>query len=218
MTPPDRNVLAQGAALLLAAVAPFVAFDHFPEIFNLGVVVGTLAVLSGIVLVFGVLQPPPAKRWRYPLAAFVGATLFWGGCGKVMLSAREVSPQVSCLSNVKQLGMGMAMYAADYDDHFPLASAWHTALKPYTKQEFHCPEATSAWSYAMNSSMSGANAQTIEAPELRVLLFDAEAALPNASGGREWLAPRHKLGRAIIGLADGSAKSYSAETAAQLAW
>ena len=221
MTRPDRKgVFAQCVAVLVAAVAPFAAFESVPDHISLGVLVVTLGVLSGIVLVFGVLHLPPAKRWRYPLTAFVGATLFWGGCGKVMLSAREVSPRISCLSNVKQLGMGMLMYTADHDDHYPLASVWHTALVPYTKNEdlLHCPEATSPWSYAMSGSMSGVAYETIEAPELRVLLFEANAALPDASGGREWLAPRHKLGLAIIGFADSSAKFFTSETAAQLNW
>ena len=131
--------------------------------------------------------------------------------------------KIWCLSNIKQLGTAMAIYASDYDERYPLAASWHEELGPYTKNEdlFHCSVATSPWSYAMNASMAGTHEETIKDPTFKVLLFEANAALPSASGGREWLMPRHTSGErpvANIGFLDGHAKAHSAETAAQLFW
>lgn len=55
---------------------------------------------------------------------------------------------VSCRSNVKQLLIGMLMYAQDYDERFPHVQTWAPALKPYlghmsgyiALSQYHCPE------------------------------------------------------------------------------
>ncbi len=48
------------------------------------------------------------------IIAILAAILF-----PVFAKAREKSRQSSCMSNVKQLGLGALMYAQDYDEHFP---------------------------------------------------------------------------------------------------
>ncbi len=69
----------------------------------------------------------------------------------VFARAREKARQTSCLSNVKQLVLGMIMYAQDYDECFPQATSnwtpdpehvapgdgltWDYALLPYLKNE-----------------------------------------------------------------------------------
>ena len=75
----------------------------------------------------------------------------------------------------------------------------------------------------MNGSMSGRSSKTIVDPTLQVLLFEAEPASANASGGREWLAPRHRSGtlwidRANIGFTDGHVKNYTFADSARLVW
>ncbi len=129
--------------------------------------------------------------------------------------------RTQCLSNVKQQAIAMSMYASEYDDHFPLADSWHTANEPFVKDELRCPSATSPWTYAMNSPLSGKAFDAIDQPADLVLLFEADASLPNASGGREWLVFRHPLGEskvATIGFADGHAKLRNATQAAALQW
>src|SRR5690606_20820347 len=39
----------------------------------------------------------------------------------VFARARENARRASCLSNLKQIGLGFMMYVQDYDEHFPLA-------------------------------------------------------------------------------------------------
>lgn len=87
----------------------------------------------------------------------------------VFLSARGKAREVSCLSNLRQTGMSIAMYAQDHDGLYPYAvdpadrytpqiwnsmpefqaqiptmSMIHEALQPYAKSKeiFHCPADT----------------------------------------------------------------------------
>ncbi len=85
------------------------------------------------------------------IIAILAAILF-----PVFARAREKARQASCLSNVKQLGLGVLMYMQDYDETFYLTSAnhmnnliaagdhysiWYRAIMPYVKNEqiFICP-------------------------------------------------------------------------------
>ena len=67
--------------------------------------------------------------------------------------ARENARKASCMSNLKQLGLGFAQYKQDYDDHWPAYglgsgsdSFWGQAMQPYIKsaQLFQCPSETTA--------------------------------------------------------------------------
>ena len=73
----------------------------------------------------------------------------------VAVSARRRGQSTACLSNVKQFGMALQMYARDYDDAYPAIiatpfedghshpsndSLWYSAVLPYTKNHlFVCP-------------------------------------------------------------------------------
>lgn len=100
------------------------------------------------------------------IIAILAAILF-----PVFARAREKARQTSCLSNLKQLGLGMVMYAQDYDETFPRMAfggyldappapedptwnlrtqnglwykTWPTSIYPYVKniQLFRCPSTT----------------------------------------------------------------------------
>jgi prepilin-type N-terminal cleavage/methylation domain-containing protein/prepilin-type processing-associated H-X9-DG protein len=66
------------------------------------------------------------------IIAILAAILF-----PVFAQAREKARSISCLSNVRQLGMGMQMYIQDYDETFPIAwqdqSTWDKQVEPYLK-------------------------------------------------------------------------------------
>lgn len=70
----------------------------------------------------------------------------------VFARARENARRTSCMSNLKQLALGMAQYSQDYDGHFPVKSVcgsntacgpygWADAIQPYLKsyQVLQCP-------------------------------------------------------------------------------
>ena len=84
------------------------------------------------------------------IIAILAAILF-----PVFARAREKARQTSCLSNVKQLSLGLTMYAQDYDESFPYwnwayrqsiggplgMTMWYAAIYPYVKNQqlFTCP-------------------------------------------------------------------------------
>ncbi len=70
----------------------------------------------------------------------------------VFARAREQARKASCQSNLKQIGLGIAMYVQDYDETYPVGTLygnppatvrWFGMLDPYIKntQVFVCPTA-----------------------------------------------------------------------------
>mgnify|MGYP001559916783 FL=1 len=82
------------------------------------------------------------------IIAILAAILF-----PVFAKAREKARQTSCLSNIKQLGLGILMYNSDYDECFPAVTwaqsypnyngvlSWALTTQPYIKnyQVGSCP-------------------------------------------------------------------------------
>src|SRR5947207_1256186 len=90
------------------------------------------------------------------IIAIIAAILF-----PVFAQARDSARQTTCLSNLKQLGTGLQMYAQDYDEVLPswpfkggvgglftdprfkvyAYSTWVDAVMPYVKSQgvFSCP-------------------------------------------------------------------------------
>ena len=91
------------------------------------------------------------------IIAILAAILF-----PVFARARENARRTSCLSNLKQIGLGFLQYTQDYDEAYPLTtmtgmamtpqSSWTTSTQPYLKsvQIFRCPSDSSArWNTAV---------------------------------------------------------------------
>ena len=72
----------------------------------------------------------------------------------VFARARENARRASCMSNLKQIGIGVMMYVQDYDETYPMSLnygangtydandvSWVDAIQPYVKstQVFYCP-------------------------------------------------------------------------------
>ena len=85
------------------------------------------------------------------IIAILAAILF-----PVFAQAREKARAASCLSNVKQLGLGVMMYHQDYDETFPMGGwnepttgaattfgRWYNDVRPYIKNVTirNCPSA-----------------------------------------------------------------------------
>ncbi|MES2459995.1 MAG: DUF1559 domain-containing protein [Armatimonadota bacterium] len=79
------------------------------------------------------------------IIAILAAILF-----PVFAQAREKARQTSCMSNLKQQGLGLMMYTQDYDedlvpawigDGYPGIARWMDLIQPYVKntQIFTCP-------------------------------------------------------------------------------
>jgi prepilin-type N-terminal cleavage/methylation domain-containing protein/prepilin-type processing-associated H-X9-DG protein len=95
------------------------------------------------------------------IVAILAAILF-----PVFAQAREKGRQAVCLSNHRQLGQALLMYAQDYDEVFPPAlsdiivqvALWPVLIDPYTRHASRvltlCPSlgpASSSWAYDSRS-------------------------------------------------------------------
>ncbi len=86
------------------------------------------------------------------IIAILAAILF-----PIFAQAREKARAISCLSNTKQLGLGLMMYVQDYDETYPWAFFWNTStnfnhdgylwssqrcIQPYIKNKdiYKCPD------------------------------------------------------------------------------
>ena len=70
------------------------------------------------------------------IIAILAAILF-----PVFSRAREKARQITCASNLKQMGLSFVMYLSDYDEIYPMAYLWKSRLQPYirTKEINRCP-------------------------------------------------------------------------------
>ena len=146
--------------------------------------------------------------------AMLGAIVF-----PVFMRSREKAQMTSCLANVKQLQLGMLMYAQDYNEIFPPAGKWCDVTMPYIKntQVYVCPLASGGvGSYAMNDGLSGRKLRAIVSPSQTVSLFDSTPGW-NVYGGSSLIANRHN-GGANFGFADGHAKWVNGGAASRYTW
>ncbi len=72
------------------------------------------------------------------IIAILAAMLF-----PVFGRAREKAQQITCASNMHQIGLAFAMYCSDWDYRYPPAYQWKTKLGPYMGDSSHqlsqCP-------------------------------------------------------------------------------
>jgi len=123
------------------------------------------------------------------IIAILAAILF-----PVFAQAREKARQTTCLSNVKQLGLGIIMYSEDYDGGLPFCydpvtggsgnGMWSLAIAPYIskngKHAFDTLRCSSIkkdyfWCYAMPFYSSGfaTNMPTLTADQKTIFVIDA---------------------------------------------
>jgi prepilin-type processing-associated H-X9-DG protein len=115
----------------------------------------------------------------------------------VFARARENARRASCQSNLKQIALGVFMYAQDYDEKFPKDAVndtgpytdsnpygWADAMQPYLKstQIFQCPSETGGPSsdpttqyysdYWINYNATNQSDASFDAPAVTILLGD----------------------------------------------
>ncbi len=140
-----------------------------------------------------------------------------------LAKAKQKATTIQCMNNVKQLNLGLVMYASDYKDQLPAGSNWCDALQQYVASNpnvFVCRQgkAGERSHYAFNARLAGVSTRDISAPAQTVLLFETEGGW-NVSGGKELLlaTPRHN-GVYNVGFVDGHVESVRAENMKKLRW
>ena len=138
------------------------------------------------------------------IIAILAAILF-----PVFARAREKARQTSCLSNVKELGLGCLMYAQDYDERLPWHcragpgpsgsvddTGWNTQIYAYVKNEqlYNCPSAN--WQnrsrlcggYGWNLSRNASGTQVgCDSMRLARCKYPAETIVLGDSDGTKWI-------------------------------
>ncbi|MGC9318960.1 MAG: prepilin-type N-terminal cleavage/methylation domain-containing protein [Armatimonadota bacterium] len=147
------------------------------------------------------------------IIAILAAILF-----PVFARAREKAKQSSCLSNVKQVMLGLLMYAQDYDETFlPGAlcyptpyTEWFETLEPYLKNDeiLRCPSQPNTehwanlgygWNYQEFGYYYGSHGtgwctplSMVEAPAETIVIGDSEDEDARSSSyGARYLYRRH---------------------------
>ena len=175
--------------------------------------------------------PPPPPGRRIPWWAFV-----LGGCGCLVLfipimaaslfpvfsQAREAARATSCLSNQKQLALGVLMYTQDYDERLPGSAHWMNDIEPYIRSSSssspyaflpeHCPSAAmrndSIFGYAYSSKLDKKEMSSFADPKTTLMTYDSTNLAKNASDAESSMpSPGRHRGRNMASYLDGHAKA-----------
>lgn len=145
------------------------------------------------------------------IIAILAAILF-----PVFAQAREKARAISCISNLKQIGLATQMYQQDYDETFPPARVgdacsdpepcvWTQDVNPYIKSSytqpgwqnytgiFHCPDDTkgSPLSYTTNALLDGVFSESGPpyVPSKTLAAIDLPAEIVWVTEGTKWYCP-----------------------------
>jgi prepilin-type N-terminal cleavage/methylation domain-containing protein/prepilin-type processing-associated H-X9-DG protein len=134
------------------------------------------------------------------IIAILAAILF-----PVFARAREKARTASCQSNVKELGLGLAMYAQDFDERLPwhcryisgapdsATNGWQGQIMPYVKNDqiFVCPSTDLTGlcgGYGYNLSRDAASTQVgLDYARLAQVRYPAETIAICDSDGTKWV-------------------------------
>ena len=131
---------------------------------------------------------------------------------KALESSVALNQRVMCAQNVRQCGLAMIMYAADYDDVMkvpPAQAEVRKALAPYLKNDdlWKCPT-TNQIAYSFNVNLAGKSFTSVDNPVNTVMFYE---------GSKGKLDFRHD-GIANVCFCDGHVKALNADQAKSILW
>jgi len=124
----------------------------------------------------------------------VVALALWAGTGKTFLRAVAAHQQRTCLSNLRQLGLGCLVYCLDYSGPYPDGRVWSDLTLPYvlSLRMYQCPSLPdSPCGYAYNPALGGRPQEQLRVPDQVAMLFDGKGGW-NDRGGEDRVAKRHE--------------------------
>ncbi len=132
---------------------------------------------------------------------------------------REHARGLASLSNLRQIGLALIMYAQSNGGRLPDADGWVDAILPqwddvkdkgfHAEALFRDPTAPESepWNYAFNRALSGVRLADIKDPAATVLVFESVAGVKNAADmGQSLPRPGRHSGGDYFVFADGHAK------------
>jgi hypothetical protein len=117
----------------------------------------------------------------------------------------------SCMSNTRQVGVGLMLYRSDNDDLMP-DDHWMDAIYPYTKSEWiiKCISLKSGYGKALANGMLRAKISENETGPPKLMLFESTDLTRNAVQDPNTFAARH-AGHGYAVFSDSSVKSFTGE-------
>ncbi len=105
---------------------------------------------------------------------------------------REHADGLGSISNLRQIGLALIMYAQAHDDHLPDAARWvDVLLADYAAFDKNFPAERlfrdrsapegEQWNYAFNRALSGVKMADITNPAATVMVFESTAGVKNAA-------------------------------------
>jgi prepilin-type processing-associated H-X9-DG protein len=122
---------------------------------------------------------------------------------------RHAATATQCISNVKQVGLGLKLYQTDYDDWNPKADAWVTSIDPYVKSRamYKCPDFSAPYAYALMDDAAGKGAKLAQDPAREPMAFESTKGTLNAHDRLTSLPiPGRHAGKNTFVFVDGHAK------------
>ena len=139
--------------------------------------------------------------------------------GPAIAQAREAAQQEACSSNLKQMGLGVHMYAQDHEEKLP-GTTWVKDIWNYVGNPdiFRCPERPEQGvGYAINAAVLNKPMAEIANPSETVLFFETNLGGDNPVGGAKDIpAEGVHNGGINVGFVDGHVKWWGVEEAKQL--
>ena len=141
-----------------------------------------------------------------------------------LIKAKQKAMTINCENNLRQLGLGVIMYAGSNNDQFPPAAGWSDAISTYvgSTNVFKCPSNPGQrCSYAFNRALDGKKLSEVN--PRTVLLFESDAGWNGAGGGEAAASHGHHttyVREEMINVVhvDGSAESVPVSQVAALRW
>jgi hypothetical protein len=144
-------------------------------------------------------------------------SMFFKTANRAFTQARGSAQSIHCVSNVKQLALGVLIYANDHQDTLPAAAGWCDAIQKDvgSPAAFVCSaNPGQRCGYAFNAKLGGLKTDKVD-PNT-VMIFECPGGW-NVSGGPAQMISRHGQ-TYVVGLADGSVRQVSFSQISSLRW
>lgn len=111
-----------------------------------------------------------------------------------MSTPASAAAKTACLTNIKQLAVGAAIYQSDYDDRMFPSRTFMPVLMPYIKNTsvFYCP--VTRQPYAVNKELLKFEMTKVKDPALTLMFYEGanqKLAFPHGSAGNVAFADTH---------------------------